>query len=107
MEIQVFRTKEPGAGSRNKKKSRKPNIERQNFKSEIRSTKYEKNSKIKISMTETKDTKKLNGSAHFFFRKEVMSFKHGHYHQTILKHLINNAVVSFDQFTDIIAHKFR
>ena len=32
-----------------------------------------------------------------------MPFKNGQYHQAILKHLINNTVVSLDQFTDIFA----
>ena len=40
---------------------------------------------------------------HLFPREKMMSFKHGQYHQTILKHLINNTVVSLGQFPDIVA----
>jgi hypothetical protein len=45
----------------------------------------------------------LDNTIHLFPRKKVMPFKHGQYHQIVLKHLINDTVVSLDQFTDIIA----
>ena len=45
----------------------------------------------------------LDRTIDLFPEKKVMSFKHLQNHQTILKHLINNAVVSLDQCTDIFA----
>jgi len=45
--------------------------------------------------------------SYFTIREKSMSLKHGQDHQTILKHLVYNAVVSLDQFTDFVAHEFR
>jgi len=41
------------------------------------------------------------------FREKLVPLKHGQYHQPIFKHLVNDAVIPLDQFTNIIARKFR
>jgi len=46
-------------------------------------------------------------TTYFVIREKGMAFKYGQDHQTILKHLVYNAVVSLDQFTDFVAHEFR
>jgi hypothetical protein len=38
-------------------------------------------------------------TSYFTIREKSMSLKHGQDHQTILKHLVYNAVVCLDQFT--------
>jgi len=49
----------------------------------------------------------MDGDTYFVIREKVMALKYGQDHQTILKHLVYNAVVSLDQFTDFVAHELR
>lgn len=46
-------------------------------------------------------------TTYFVIREKGMALKYGQDHQAILKNLVYNAVVSFDQFTDFVAHEFR